>query len=115
MAQSGKTNDVLSHDFFFLRFFLRYALCSLRSALSHLITLSARNNTDCGIVRLRCFRGLQINYELELRRLLNGQIPRLGAFEDLVDVDRSALKTFSFTGCIGDEAASFDVRTLLVH
>src|SRR5262245_9317500 len=37
------------------------------------------------------FSCLQIDDELKFRGLLDGEIRRLGAFQDLVDVDRSAL------------------------
>ena len=36
------------------------------------------------------FGGLQVDHELELRGLLDGQVGGLGALEDLVDVDGGA-------------------------
>ena len=47
---------------------------------------SARSNIDFGNRQPKRFRGLQIDHEVELRRLFDGQIAGLGALDDSVDV-----------------------------
>src|SRR5256885_8914143 len=42
------------------------------------------------LFRSDLFRRLQIDHQLELRRLLNGKIGRFGALENLVDVSRGS-------------------------
>jgi hypothetical protein len=42
-----------------------------------LITLSARASTFGGMVRPICFAAFQIDHQLELRRLVDGEISRL--------------------------------------
>ena len=49
------------------------------------MTRSARASTFDGIVRPICFAVFRLIDELELRRLLDGQVGRLCAFQDLVD------------------------------
>jgi hypothetical protein len=46
----------------------------------------------------KCLRGLQIDYELELRRLLHWQLGRLGTFKNSVDVVCGALEILRFVG-----------------
>ena len=48
------------------------------------MTLSARASTFGGIVRPICLAALRLIDELELRRLLHGNVGGLGAFQDLV-------------------------------
>jgi hypothetical protein len=57
---------------------------------NHLITLSARTSTFGGIVRPICLAVFQIDDELEFLRLLNGEIRRLGAFQNLVHIGGGA-------------------------
>ncbi len=46
----------------------------------------------------KCLRGLQIDHELELRRLLHWQLGRLGTFKNSVDVVCGALEILRFVG-----------------
>ena len=46
----------------------------------------------------KCLRGLQIDHELELRRLLHWQLGRLGTFKNFVDVVCGALEILRFVG-----------------
>jgi len=57
-------------------------------ALVHSITWSARSSNAGGIVRPRRLGGPEVHDQLELRGLLDGEIPRLGSLEDLVYVGR---------------------------
>src|SRR2546429_7782421 len=41
--------------------------------------------------KAECFRGLEIDHQLELRRLLDGKVSGLRALEDLVNVHRGAV------------------------
>jgi hypothetical protein len=50
--------------------------------LNHLIGPQQERLGDCKAQRLR---GLEIDHEVVLRRLLDGEIGGLGALEDLVD------------------------------
>jgi hypothetical protein len=52
------------------------------------MTSSARPRIDCGTVRPSAL-ALEIDYQLELRRLLDWQIGGLGAFEDFSGVNPS--------------------------
>ena len=49
------------------------------------MTRSARASTFGGIVRPICFAAFRLTIELELRRLLDGNVAGLCAFQDLVD------------------------------
>ena len=49
------------------------------------MTLSARASTFGGIVTPICLAALEIDEELKLRRLLDGNVGGLGAFQYLVD------------------------------
>src|SRR6267378_6972118 len=55
------------------------------SLLDHLISPQQQRRRDREAERLGSF---EIDYELELRRLLDRQVGWLGAFEDSVDVSR---------------------------
>src|SRR5262245_34102626 len=50
---------------------------------------------------------LKIDHKFKLGRLLDGQISRLGAFQDLIDVYGSAPETLILVGCVGHETARF--------
>ena len=53
-------------------------------------------------------RGLQIDHQLELDRLFDRQIGRLGAFENLVHKRRSARVHFAVVWPVGHKAPSLD-------
>ena len=53
---SAKSKTVI----FFFMFFSLFSFNSLLAPRTHLITLSARNSTDCGIVRLSAFAVLRL-------------------------------------------------------
>ena len=67
-------------------FFLACFLPNPSPFTPHLITLSARNSTNGGIVKLSCFRRLEIDCKLKFCRLLDGQVGGLGAFQDFVHI-----------------------------
>ena len=90
-APSAKPNDFSLH----VLFLCLDPLVTRHSIPSHLITLSARHSTDCGIVRPICFRRLEIDHQLEFRRLLHGKVGGLGAFQNLIDVHGGAAKKLS--------------------
>src|SRR5262245_53054646 len=50
--------------------------------------------------------GLQVDGQIELRRLLHRQVSRLGAFEDLIDMDSSASAQVRPTWAIRHKTAS---------
>jgi hypothetical protein len=52
------------------------------------MTLFARSSSDCGIVRPRALAGLHVYDQLELLRLLDGQVGGLGALENPPDEAR---------------------------
>src|SRR2546422_2250073 len=62
-------------------------------------------------VRRNCqadlLRRLHIDHQLELRRLFHGQLSRLGAFQNLVDVSGSAPRQVSNAHAVGHEAPVF--------
>ena len=51
---------------------------------------------------------LQVDDELELRRLLYGKLGRLGAFENFVDVRGGASKQLDESWCVGRQSAGID-------
>src|SRR5262245_2895369 len=57
-------------------------------SLNNLVRSCQHVGRYCEIDLFGC---LQIDDELEFRRLLNGEVGGLGAFQNLVDVDRSTL------------------------
>src|SRR5262249_9391235 len=66
----------------------RWDSCAALSALfDHLIRPQQQRLRDRQAKRLG---RLQINHQLELGRLLDGQVGGLGALEDLIDIDRGA-------------------------
>src|SRR5438132_1273188 len=61
--------------------------------IGYLITLSARARTLGGIVRPICLAVLRLITNSKLLRLLHGQIGRLGAFQNLVNIRGGAFPT----------------------
>src|SRR5262245_10639128 len=60
-------------------------------------------------------RGLQIDDELELGRLLDGQIRGLGASEDLVDVGCRAAIQGGVVRAVRNEASRIDIEAFSEH
>src|SRR5438309_4932797 len=60
-------------------------------------------------------RGLHVDDQLELRRLIDRQVAGIGALQNLGDVLRCLPEGISKARCIGDEAAGFDVGLELKH
>ena len=58
--------------------------------------------------------GLEVDDQLEGRRLLNWQIGGLGALEDLSDVNAGLATGSSEARSIADQAAGCDVFTILI-
>src|SRR5215471_3581573 len=58
--------------------------------------------------------GLEVDDELELRGLLDGEVARRGAFEDLVDVERGAPKQVNNVRAVGHEATGLSVLLQLI-
>ncbi len=54
------------------------------------------------------FGGLEIDDQLEFGRLLDRQITASGAFQDAIDIARSAAPNVENAGAIRDKAASID-------
>jgi hypothetical protein len=79
-----ETNNLFSHEFS-PAFLLLYD-CLLLTAYRHLITLSARNSTDCGIVRPICFGCRKIHHETEAGRLFVREIRGFGNLLKLIIV-----------------------------
>jgi len=52
--------------------------------------------------------GLEVDHQLELRRLLDGEVGRLGALENLIDVNRRALPGAIDVWSVAHEPASID-------
>ena len=59
-------------------------------------------------------RRLEVDDELELHGLLNGQIGRLGAFQDLVYIDGSAPEQISKWWSIGHKTAHLHKFALII-
>src|SRR5262245_59872934 len=70
-------------------------------SLDHLVGAGEQGRRHVEAERLR---GNQIDYKLELRRLLDWYIAGLGPAQHLVDVICRASKTFDVTWAIGHEA-----------
>src|SRR4030095_716482 len=81
-------------------------------SFDHLVRPLEQRRRDRQAERLR---GLEVDYQLELRRLLNRQIRRLRAFEDLVHVCRGPSEQIAEVWRIGHEAATTDKFTLMVY
>src|SRR5258708_32828605 len=54
------------------------------------------------------FGGLEVDDQLELRRLLDREIPRLRALEDLVDEESRAPEEIRVVRAVTDESTSLD-------
>src|SRR5262245_2027050 len=59
--------------------------------------------------------GLEVDDELELGRLLDGEVARLSTFEDLVDVASGAPKQIGDIRAVGHQALGFDKLPQLIH
>src|SRR5262245_7940450 len=59
--------------------------------------------------------GLEIDNQLELRRLLDWQIGGLGAFQNLVDISRCTPKQLNKSRCVADQSAGLDKFRQWVH
>src|ERR1035437_7050764 len=60
-------------------------------------------------------RGLEINFEVELDRLRDRKIARLGAAQDFVDIIRGALIKGVCISAIGEEKAVFGVIRVIAE
>jgi hypothetical protein len=56
-------------------------------------------------------RGLEVDHQLELGGLLDGEIAGLGALEDLVDVDGGMAKLVGVVRAIAGQAPRFHIFT----
>src|SRR5215467_8542598 len=85
-----------------------HALAALveRGSLDHLICPTQHGRRDS---QPECLGGFQVDDQLELGRLLDGQIGRLGALEDPVHEDRGASLQVKIVCAIDDESAGFPV------
>ena len=79
------------------------------------MTLFARSSTRPGIVRPICFAAFKVDDKFKLRRLLDRQIGRFGAFQDLVDVNSRAAIEVIVVRPVGHEAARIDKLLLWVN
>src|SRR5260370_24153433 len=79
----------------------------LSRAWSYWITSAARSKglRDCQPERLG---GLQVDHQLELRRLLDGKVGRLSAPEDSIDVTGRTPEPAKLIRRVGHEATSLD-------
>ena len=97
---------------FFARDGLFVWFCYCASLLDHLI----RSRQHIGRDRQTNLLGrFEIDDQLELFRLLDREVRRFGAFQNLVHVDSSAFETLSIAVGIGHEAADIYVCIYLEH
>jgi len=61
------------------------------------------------------FSGLEIDDKVEFRRLLNRQVRRLGALEDLVDVTSCTSPDFIQVRAVRDQSTGLDIRQEVIH
>src|SRR5688500_9069510 len=61
------------------------------------------------------FGGFQIYHQLEFSRLLDREIGRLGAFEDLVYVDRSTAVQIRLLGSVRQQATRFHICDVVIN
>ena len=81
----------------------------------YLITLSALTSTFGGIVSPICFAVFQIDNELELRRLLDRKISRLGPFQDFVDQNSGAPEGLGLVRSVRHQAAADNIISPSVY
>jgi hypothetical protein len=72
----------------------------------HLIRSEQKRRRDGQAQRLG---GLEVDHQLELRGLLNGEIGRLGPFEDLVHVHGRESNRVCLSRSVGDKTAGLSV------
>jgi hypothetical protein len=70
------------------------------------MTSSARNSSDGGMGQAQHLGGLEVDDQLELGGLLDGQITRSGTPQYLVDIRRGATKQVGIVWSVGHKAAS---------
>src|SRR5215468_11573583 len=73
------------------------------NSLDHLVSSCEQCRRDRDAERLRC---LEVDHQLELSRLLDGEIAGLGAFEDLADIHAHLAIPIREAGCVTYQAAS---------
>src|SRR5262249_54172064 len=88
------------------------SIAASRSAANDLICPEQDRLWDCQSER-QC-RPL-VDDQLELRRLLHGQVARLGTFQDLIDVDRGATEVVANVGAVSHETAALCTCPARVH
>ena len=81
----------------------------------HSITWSARPSSDCGMVSPSVLGGLEIDDQLELGGLLDGEVGGLGAFEDLVHVGGGTSYLVVEVHRIRHETARLDELAMAPH
>ena len=74
------------------------------------MTSSARARTAGGMIRPRALAGLEIDPELERRRLLDRHLSRLGSAHDAVHEDGGPLEEARQTGSVRDQTPGVDER-----
>src|SRR6266853_2096978 len=82
------------------------------SLLDDLVRLEEERRGNRDPQRLR---GLQVDEQLELRRLLHRQVGGLGTLQDLVHIDGSAAADVERAWPVGYEAAGLHKRPDVVH
>ena len=86
-----------------------------RSTGRHSITWSARSSIGRWDREAECLGGLEIDHQLELRRLLDGQVTRLAALEYPVDVGCHAAVQSVLGAAVRHQAAVFHLLGPLIH
>ena len=75
--------------------------------LNHRVRAQQQRLRDGDTERLR---GFEVDDQLELRRLLDGEVGRLRALEDLVDVYGGAADEIGHVHCVSHQAACLDAQ-----
>jgi len=70
---------------------------------------------DCGMVSPERLRRLEVDHQLELGRLLDGQVGGLGALEDLIDEGAGSVEQVTNAHSGGHEAPGPHVSPQLIH
>src|SRR5262245_45614312 len=83
---------------------IRYSIPVYLSA--SLITLSARNSTDCGIVRPICLAVFRLFTNSNLVGLSTGRSPRVGSLKHLVHINGGAARNVWYIRAIGHKTTS---------